>query len=408
MYRRIYFLFYITLSLLFILSCESTRNSSEEIQETSKTVQKIQWPDQRYSSIQSAIDALEDGGRLELASGKFELTEPLVVTGKNITIEGSPSDRKIPMPKWEETRPVIPSCSRHLKTQLIGPRTKSLIRDEEAKGVINFIKAGGVVKNLELSGFDAGIISLDGKGSESDLIIDNAIIKNTGRGILFESVSSLTVGYCQICDVIGDGISYEPSSLADDLISLIAYNIIVKDVGSIGIKFKNSFGTCIHNSLLGGCEGGCIVGHKSGFDVISCIIGSNRNVGIAYIESYGWVIGNIIYDTYPRLSDSLYGDAISVILRGLSQSGDKEIPVKVFNNHLLNNKRVGISNFGGNVVALGNRIECSDIYLNCEQLLGKECIFKDIGQNVCFDCTTNQEVVCVKLSAGLSPIPPLE
>ena len=212
-----------------------------------------------------------------------------------------------------------------------------MIIAERASGVIAFNEAGGVLKNLELSGFDAGIISRNGNGLEANLMIDNVIIKNTGRGILFQSFASLSVVNSQIQQVLGNGISFLLPEIQDQLNSLSVYNSVVKDADAIGIELINTYNTSISYTELMGCKGGGIVGYKSGFNVSGCIIANNCNMGVAYIESYGFIIGNYINNTHPRESDGKFGDGISVLLRGLSQSGDTERAVRIFNNIIIIN-----------------------------------------------------------------------
>ena len=51
----------------------------------------IEWPKERgdFPTLQSAIDALRDNGKLSIQAGRYDFTQSLVVRGKRVTIEGA-------------------------------------------------------------------------------------------------------------------------------------------------------------------------------------------------------------------------------------------------------------------------------------------------------------------------------
>ena len=51
--------------------------------------QGISWPSRDFPTLQSAVDALSDGGTLRIAAGVFRLEQPLMIEGKRLIIEGA-------------------------------------------------------------------------------------------------------------------------------------------------------------------------------------------------------------------------------------------------------------------------------------------------------------------------------
>lgn len=49
----------------------------------------IQWPSDRFPTLQDALDAVPEGGTLEIAEGEFRIAEPVIVTGKRLVIRGA-------------------------------------------------------------------------------------------------------------------------------------------------------------------------------------------------------------------------------------------------------------------------------------------------------------------------------
>ena len=166
----------------------------------------IQWPDSRFPTIQQAIDTLPDGGTLRFVDGVFTLDEPLFVRGKRIVIEGTGCD-ELPNPKKRR----LPGG-----THLVGPRVDRVVDFTAARGLLNFesagpgtIVGGGTIRNLKLSGFDAGIraAAADDTAPGGGAVVEHVCIADSGRGIAWSAVASLSVKTVLIRDVAWNGAS---------------------------------------------------------------------------------------------------------------------------------------------------------------------------------------------------------
>jgi len=336
---------------------------------------KIKWPSRRYPTIQSAVEALNDGGTLFLKKGTYELDQPIFIDNKRINIIGKANKKG------------------KIRTRLITEPPIRVVHADRAIGVINLINNGsGSFKYLALEGSDAGIVNKDLRGTASTNIEFMHITK-TGRGILWKSSSPLNVKNTNITDIEYNGVSivsYQEIILESLYVSQAKnFCVFIKSEGPV------ISGTTINNSYFYGCQNGTIAAYNTLVDIKDNYILQSGFAGIWFLKASGWISGNWIEDTYPN-SDGLFGDGIISYLSPFTI---------IENNNIEDNSRAGVSNFGSTVELKNNFIRCYSYELNGENVPGGNFTWIDNGGNIC-GCQGSGFGPCVTVSEGLeAPTP---
>jgi len=195
----------------------------------------IQWPSAEFRSLQSALDAAPESAVIEIAEGTYEIEAPLTVRGKRLLIIGAGSGRK------REER----------ITRLVGPppnpvvdeRGNLVLRAEAVEGLWNLVAADVQIKHMQLSGFDAGIVSKpDNERSSGPTTVKDVTITDTGRGILSLSTADLSVKDCTIQRTRWNAISFGPKFVDFNSVpNLTTKALTLIDPQHAGIYFENTF-----------------------------------------------------------------------------------------------------------------------------------------------------------------------
>ncbi len=341
---------------------------------------RVEVPSLEAPTLQAAIDLVADGGTVEIAAGVYNLDQPILIIGKNVTIQGAGSSRKL-RPGNEDR-----------VTSLVAPSPTEVVDAELAMGDITYIGSGGVLKDLDLSGGDACVVARDLEGTAQPLVVEDVCLSNTGRGILYQASADLTVQDAAIHDGLWNGISFAPRTPA----LLNVMDIMCEAFPNVGILIKYS-GGFLNNVFVAGNDGGGIVAWQSPwFGVVHSTIQNNCFAGIRMHESTALIQDNLILWTHPRPSDGFFGDGIDAFL----------CPhVVVVDNLIIDSARAGVANFGSSMWLGGNKIKCAGYELEGEHIGGVSFSFLDLGGNGC-GCPIAAGV-CVAVSAGLEPPEPV-
>jgi hypothetical protein len=344
-------------------------------------------PSPEAPTIQAAIDLVPDGGTVKIKPGDYEvdLLQPIVVTGKSITIQGAGSSRR--------ARP-----GRGKLTRLIAPPPDKVVDAELATGVINYIGAGGVLRDLDVSGGDACVVGRDLGGAARALLVESAFLSHSARGVLWKAPSDLTVTDSKIEKCTWNGISFSPGAPAQATLE----DLEMESIFNIGILILNSLGYC-DDVAVGGCDGGGIVAYNSIVGVVDSWLPANSFAAIALYGSAGVITDNFIWMTHPVPSGPYagwFGDGLDAYLCPL---------VIVTGNRIHESARAGIANFGSTMKLGSNDIACAGYELEGEDYQGVAFVFENLGGNGC-GCPF-AEGVCVVESAGIQapePAAPIE
>lgn len=346
-------------------------------------------PSPEAPTIQKGIDLVADGGTVMIAPGEYQvdLQNPIVVTGKSVTIQGAGSMRD-------------PSLGSRDLTRIVAPPPTGVVDAERATGVINYLGGGGVLRDLDVSGGDACVVGRDLRGGRP-LLVKQATLSNTGRGILWKAPSALTVMSSEISDCTWNGVSFSPGRV----VPAIFFELSMKFIGNIGIYA--SFSECyFEDEFLVGCKGGGIVLEKCLFDVRDSELVGNYIAGITLYQCMGVITDNYIWGSKPRPADGFFGDGIDAFLCQL---------VVVTDNLVWDSARASVANFASTMRLKSNDLQCAGYELEGEELhadfLGPGIpsqttpfLFVDDGGNVCGCPDANG--ACVVETAGLAPPEP--
>jgi hypothetical protein len=385
----------------------------------------IDWPAERreFPTLQSAIDALGDGGTLRIGQGRFDVASPLVVR-KRITIDGSGCGEDLPRGKSRTDR----------VTHLAGPRPERVVPFADAAGLLTYVGAGGgVVRGVKLSGFDSGIriTAGDAEAARSVLTIEDTCITETGRGIAASAPSAKAVAQnVLIRDVLWNGISVSPSALQAGLEAIfMSFGIAVLNTGQACVVVKNAaftafqdhFDACGYNGGLPGLGGG-LLASNAGVNFIESTTNVTNGPGIAAnggttLIQHNSVMrsalgaGVLLFEPlYTQIKDTHilftapyppghvlagnFGDGVVVAGHGT---------VWVGNSRINSNARAGLANFGSFVDIGSTRLTCNSFDLEGEPYPtpADGFVFNDRGGNRCGCPLAGDE--CEAVSAHVVP-----
>jgi len=230
-------------------------------------------PSPQARTIQAGIDAVANGGTVQIGPGTFR--ERLLITGKQVNLVGSGSFG--------------------LKRTLIaGAIPRTIAPYERVQGLISVGPGGGgSISHLILQGGDAGVVGLeDSRGAPAPVRIENTVIRMTGRGVV-GSFTRLTMNR-----VITAGTLYHAVAITHSA-ALDFFNGLVFDAGGVGLLIYNTDGPPglinIDNMSIGFCGAGGIA-----------IVGGVKDVRIA--NSYAtqtWTFGILLsYAGFVEIADT--------------------------------------------------------------------------------------------------------
>ncbi len=393
----------------------------------------IQWPSRRYPTIQAAIDALPAHGKLLIGEGTFRIREPINIV-RPITIEGAGCrfDAKSIIRARHGTfsSDIRGADNNRPFTRLRGPRPQRVVNPEATDGLFHFIGpgAGGIIKGLELVGFDAGIFvqgdpsalraaedsltSVGASGYEAVTVADTCFVGN-GRGILATTSAPVTVR-----NSVFNGNLWNAISAKSDLVAPLAIfslnQVLIREAKNACVFYDTMYSVIINtrfescgpggalgaiNSILSVVDSDFVNLQGSGVTLVDStanflgsVINHARKYGIGILRSYllfdsGWILNT------QSVINAKYGDGIDAFSNSVAH---------VVNSKIRSSARAGISAFGGSVVFGYNLFECNSIELAGEVFDGKSYVFSNLGGNKC-GCPLTQPTFCSVQSPGLEP-----
>ena len=376
----------------------------------------IRWPDRRFPArtLQHAIDLLRDDDTLRIAPGTYRIDEPLVVRGKSVIIEGAGCS-PCPEPGPSRGRGAAELRVRRADnvTYLIGPASDRVPSPDDAVGLFNFYGAGGVIRGMNGSGFDAFLVTRDLRDSRSRPVLAAELnIHHAGRGILGTASSDLWVTDTYIHDVTHNGASFA-TGLADLVTAFTVAAITNSYITNVGgvcyfgqgvamVATNDTFENC-GSGLIANAPGGAIAGIQgSKLFVSDSIAKNNKRFGILLAESSApYIRRSTIMGT--QSVGGLFGDGIVAIL----SQPDKAVYLEEMTIDTVD--RAGIANFGSNVITEHTKIRRAAFEINAEVLAGLNPQFIDVTENSQSTNSCGCPIAngnCVAKSAGLQPQSP--
>jgi hypothetical protein len=316
-----------------------------EAQEHTEPPVVVRWPSADYPTLQRAIDAAPDGGKVKIQAGSFALTEPLYVEGKALILEGAGSGRGAADPS-EVTRLVGPPPS-----EVVDREGNVILRAESVIGLLNVTGADVTVKSLQFSGFDAAVVTRDGpRGAGSPLKLKDFVIENTGRGIVALSSANVHLKGGSISSTKWNGVVVSPPAGGHQF-ELLANDTEVGDAGSWGYFFVNALATLKNNVVAANAAGG-VYGEHCAMSVKDSLITDNNRFGIRTFDCLLSVNGGVVNLTHEV--DGSWGVAFRV----------DESTVKIKNVLIKDNDLAGVLGVDASDISLKNvAFSCCSFYL---------------------------------------------
>jgi hypothetical protein len=332
------------------------------------------------ATIQEAVDAIPDGGRVIVNEGVYE--ETVTVDGKMVKIVG-------------EGRP-----------QIRGAVPERVVDATEAQGLINYVRGGGgLIQGFNFIGGDAAVKGFDRSAPPGPLVVKDSTIQSSGRGILW-GYSKLNVESVFITDTLWHGISgntlelFMTASSIDH--SIFGVGIYIKDAGLFNPVQITSTSTFANH--LGG-----ILAINSFVEVEQGVFFDNGIANIRLTGSAMSVKNSIIDGAVPEAGTGKFGDGVVVMPLTVSSTLEME------NTAITDSGRAGISNFGSNVALKDILIQCAAFDL-ADQFIPKDLFgpglppqdlsttYDDQGGNACGCPVADSR--CLAVPAGLAPPEP--
>lgn len=347
----------------------------------------LRFPNPFYRSLQEALDAAPDGAMVQIAPGVYDLAEPLQIAGKRLTIQGAGSG--IP-----DRRGRVSAGVTHLR----GPRPPRAVDRESARGGISCVGGGGVLRNLKVTGFDAGVTSHpDGRGAALPLRLHDVAISDATFGVVWASPAKVTISSTTVKQIYNDGLLILNGKL-------LAFGIEIHDVGSIGLYLTSpvvngipeenviidahllfcSIGIVVFQTAAGVyaseialCGGGGIWAVYAELWAFNNWISSCGGVGIGGINAFMMIGLNEILDVGPIdvNGNPQWGDGIAVIADQFPSIAT------IVANTITECDRAGISVFGSEAHLGGNTINDTAFPLDAEPYKGYNCDIENKGGN---------------------------
>lgn len=404
----------------------------------------VSYPFPAFASLQDAIDATPEGGRLIIAPGRFYIPDPLIIN-KRIAIEGA-GCRLASRINFDAGS--LRSMSRELRaldfsdrqfTRLIGVRPTDVAEPDASEGVLNFVGAGagGSVTGLEIVGGDAGIqvtnlpdaSDIGGEPGDADdqvplAITDSCLIGNA-RGVHLMTTAPMTMVRLVIKDVIWNGIShYTPlrSSAFRKVIDNTMHKLVIYNAANACLAFYNLVAATTDAWLVNCGKQSSLGAIDSHVSAVRTHIINGQGPGMALVRSSVYFgngeidratgFGVVVSRSHLQMHESLvaasrpfsgpfpFGDGIAAV---------NDSSVFLYANHIEDSHRAGIANFGSTIALQNNTVlQCSGFEVTGEDypLPTDRFVFNDLGGNRC-GCGYLLGK-CVAVSTGLSPPDPLQ
>ena len=333
----------------------------------------ITFPSEVYPSLQAAACGLVDGGTLRLRRGTFE--GPFEVWGKHIRIVGRGNARN-----WPTVRM---------------PASTTVVDWEHAVGTITVGIGGSIdAKKVRLKGGDAGILSLPGAGPVD---LKQAVIEQSGRGILHLSSSALTLKRSVVKKTLWNGISYAPFDPPR----------VCGGLNVAGIYLRGCAHEIAHTPLLFN-EGGGIV-------AISSLI-SVHHVDIRFADFWAVLLVNtaaslthldIRHTDTAALSSgvSFGGDALSVwtVDEPWAAAGPRPSFARIEDVMTFDSERVAVANIGSHVQIEDSTFSFQGFDFQADPHAGFPAVFEKFGEVRCYPAPLD----CVADGVGVTAPPPV-
>jgi hypothetical protein len=379
-----------TAAMLVLLSCAA----SAAAQNGGSGAPARVWPDPRYPSLQSAIDAAPEGATLRIARGTFRVEEPLFVR-RNLRIVGAGSGLRA---RGNATRLVGPP-----PRPVVDERLRMVLPAAEVLGLINVVGANLEISALELSGFDAGIATPDPRGP-AHLTIADVVIRATGRGVLALAPGAVHLRASRIRETLWNGLSMAPPPGQGSF--LLAVNSFVEDLLGIGFYFSNTQAFLI-NQMVTGCACGGVVGRDTtGVAIASSVLAGNGRAGILLNDPQGFssITGSEVAGTYENaclVGLGNGGQGIAVI-----SSLTPAEPVWIVDNVVAGNASYGLGNHGSHVAIGDYAFTCNGVHLVGSDHVAGQFLYVNLEpSNVGCGCP-DPTGACTVATAGLEPPDP--
>lgn len=286
----------------------------------------ITFPNEAYPTLQHAVDALRDGGVLNIQAGTHASS---TTVERGIVFVGEPGAR------LESAHPDAPVLS------LVGQADVRLQR-------------------LELEGGAIGLAA----GSEVQAVLEDVAIRSNEMGIMLWNSAVLTLQTCEVTANTDDGLTISHAATANLM------GCVVSNNGGNGIQVWNEARVAIENSKIeGNHEHGVHAGLTSELEIRDTTVTQSMNGIMMRHGSRGTIAGVTVADNNTGIF--LEGSTRTSVRDCTVTGNEHGIYIRdaanalIEGNHIYDNSRFGVtmleSLFSGSVTGGGNVIDGPEV-----------------------------------------------
>jgi hypothetical protein len=332
-------------------------------------------PSAESPTLRDAVAAAADGAVIRMLPGVYEVTSPVVISQKRITIRGGGADGPD-------------------RTELVGSRLSALLE---------FRDAGGVVQDIALRGSGAGIVGHEtqrtsrGRSVGQRMTLRRVSLRGMGTGVLWRSTGRLTVNQVALEEIAGSAIALAPQGVvaAGSKLKFAIQNSSFTSIGNAAVSYVDDpASTCdadhIVKDIIVHMSGPGVLAVRSGVCVLDSKLALTKLGAVIAVQSAVHVANTVIMN--PQADNGQFGDGV---IAAADAGGPSSVTVS--NTVIRDADRAGVSNFGSHVTLAGTGIACGGFFIEGEH---------HFGMPFTFDTDTPDTNRCSCPAPYGSPIPP--
>ena len=260
----------------------------------------------------------------------------------------------------------------------------------------------------------------EGGSSGSSVVIANSLFERNHEVGIYAAGASLTVRDSRVHGTLsspesirGEGVRVQQTQVVGIVTDVTIEGCLIEDNRQVGIALFGDVTGSVSHSLVRNTmpreAGGGLGWGLAGLDVEAAgpsiagdevVFENNHEAGIAWLAGTLSLSGSTVRWTEPV--NGLFGDGV-VVLRTVGEGDGPS--VRLMDSTVEDNRRAGVGVFGGTLEIGDSALRCNAFDLTAEAALGFEASVVNLGDNAC-GCDASVE--CKVVSAGLSPVEPLD
>ncbi|MBD3676636.1 MAG: right-handed parallel beta-helix repeat-containing protein [Planctomycetaceae bacterium] len=245
-----------------------------------------------YASLQEAIDAVpEDGGIVRIPPGIFELSEPLVISGEDITLEGSGAATHL-INMNTEGKPAILLSHPDVKNPLTDKHNLWRIRLAHFR-VTGNEKSGHGIEARRINEIHIDSVTISENGGDG-ILLDHCYEDPRISDCLITYNKQVGLNLLGCHDIIVSANQFEENN--DALHCIDGYNLAMSgnnldDHLRHGVVIENTYGSFVSANMIEECQGSAVIMDRDCYgNTVSANVIAHNGGGVDLRDAHGCAI----------------------------------------------------------------------------------------------------------------------